>query len=48
MNDFMRDKLSSKDGKIPLWAEMLAGGMVRMSDIGTFCICTFLITQDLF
>ncbi|ESO94306.1 hypothetical protein LOTGIDRAFT_232539 [Lottia gigantea] len=26
MNDLMRDKLMNKDGSIPLWAEMVAGG----------------------
>ncbi|CAG2184942.1 AGC [Mytilus edulis] len=26
MNDFMRDQLMNKDGSLPLWAEMVAGG----------------------
>ena len=28
MNDLMRDKLMQKDGSLPLWAEMVAGGTV--------------------
>jgi hypothetical protein len=28
MNDFMRDHLMNKDGTLPLWAEMVAGGTV--------------------
>ena len=31
MNDIVRDKLSRKDGSIPFWAEMVAGGMVSVS-----------------
>lgn len=31
MNDFVRDKLTRKDGSIPLWAEMVAGGTVSIS-----------------
>ena len=31
MNDLMRDKLGSNDGTIPLWAEIVAGGMVSKS-----------------
>ena len=34
MNDLMRDKLSSKNGEIPLWAELLAGGCVSSSGSG--------------
>ena len=30
MNDLMRDKLSRKDGTLPLWAEMAAGGIVSI------------------
>lgn len=28
MNDFVRDKLTSKKGEIPLWSEIVAGGSV--------------------
>ena len=28
MNDFMRDKLMNRDGSIPIWAEIISGGMV--------------------
>lgn len=31
MNDLMRDKLTRKDGSIPLWAEMVAGGTVSIN-----------------
>ena len=34
VNDFMRDKLMNRDGSIPLWAEMVSGGMVSL----THCI----------
>ena len=28
VNDLVRDKLTSKQGTIPIWAEVLAGGCV--------------------
>ena len=28
MNDLVRDKFTTKDGQIPVWAEILAGGTV--------------------
>jgi len=33
VNDFVRDHLSAKDGTIPLWAEMMAGGMAGGSQV---------------
>lgn len=33
MNDLMRDKLTRKDGSIPLWAEMIAGGTAGASQV---------------
>ena len=30
VNDFLRDKFSTKDGKIPLWGEIIAGGSVSI------------------
>lgn len=33
MNDLMRDKLSRKDGTLPLWAEMAAGGIAGASQV---------------
>jgi solute carrier family 25 aspartate/glutamate transporter 12/13 len=33
VNDFIRDKLSAPDGKIPLWAEILAGGCAGGSQV---------------
>lgn len=38
MNDFIRDKLSMPDGKIPLWAEIVAGGTVRSCDEFAFTL----------
>ncbi|PIO56070.1 Calcium-binding carrier protein Aralar1 domain protein [Teladorsagia circumcincta] len=37
MNDFVRDKFSH-DGKIPLWAEILAGGCAGGSQLGVFTV----------
>ena len=31
VNDLVRDKLTSKQGTIPVWAEVLAGGCVSTS-----------------
>lgn len=33
MNDLMRDKLLQKDGTLPLWAEMVAGGTAGASQV---------------
>ncbi|ELU00422.1 hypothetical protein CAPTEDRAFT_169511 [Capitella teleta] len=33
MNDLVRDKMTSKDGKIPLWAEVMAGGIAGGSQV---------------
>ena len=33
VNDFIRDKLSSTDGVVPHWAEIIAGGCVSSSVI---------------
>ncbi|RUS72268.1 hypothetical protein EGW08_019969 [Elysia chlorotica] len=33
MNDLMRDKLMTKDGTLPLWAEMVAGGTAGASQV---------------
>lgn len=33
MNDLMRDKLLQKDGTLPLWAEMVAGGTVSQDNL---------------
>ncbi|CAG5126261.1 unnamed protein product [Candidula unifasciata] len=33
MNDLMRDKLMQKDGTLPLWAEMVAGGTAGASQV---------------
>jgi len=33
MNDLLRDKLTGKDGKIPLWAEFVAGGCAGASQV---------------
>ncbi|MCL4123586.1 UNVERIFIED_CONTAM: hypothetical protein GTU68_003129 [Idotea baltica] len=33
MNDFMRDKLTDKKGKIPIWAEVIAGGCAGGSQV---------------
>ncbi|KAH9514273.1 hypothetical protein Btru_028563 [Bulinus truncatus] len=33
MNDLMRDKLVQKDGTLPLWAEMVAGGTAGASQV---------------
>ncbi|KAJ8319625.1 hypothetical protein KUTeg_002827 [Tegillarca granosa] len=33
MNDFMRDLLVNKDGSLPLWAEMVAGGVAGGSQV---------------
>ncbi|KAK7495609.1 hypothetical protein BaRGS_00013056, partial [Batillaria attramentaria] len=33
MNDLMRDKLMRKDGTLPLWAEMVAGGTAGASQV---------------
>ncbi|XP_076092098.1 electrogenic aspartate/glutamate antiporter SLC25A13, mitochondrial-like isoform X1 [Mytilus galloprovincialis] len=33
MNDFMRDQLMNKDGSLPLWAEMVAGGTAGASQV---------------
>lgn len=33
MNDFMRDQLMNKDGTLPLWAEMVAGGTAGASQV---------------
>ena len=35
MNDFVRDKMT-KDGKIPLWAEIMAGGTAGASQVAGF------------
>jgi len=33
MNDFMRGSLKNKDGSIPLWAEIVSGGLAGMSQV---------------
>lgn len=33
MNDFVRDKLTNKDGRIPLPCEILAGGCAGASQV---------------
>ena len=31
VNDFIRDRVSSSDGVVPHWGEILAGGCVRFT-----------------
>ena len=33
VNDFVRDKVTDKNGKIPIYGEILAGGCVRFKSI---------------
>ena len=41
-NFTMRDLLTSKDGKLPLWKECIAGGCVSVLCVCTcMCVCNF-------
>ena len=36
INDFVRDRLTLADGSIPLWAEVMAGGLAGASQVLRF------------
>ena len=42
VNDFVRDKFTDKQGIIPLWSEILAGGCV------SFLFFSFFVTKKIF
>lgn len=44
VNDLVRDKFLDKNGNIPLWAEILAGGCVSLSNI----LLNFLMNNSIF
>ena len=48
VNDLVRDKLTDKQGIIPLWSEVLAGGCVSFLFFFFFCYEKYFLIPLLF